>query len=371
MESLSFYSLNCRGLNSTEKRTKLFTWFTDINADIILLQETHFIEKYENNYNARWFGKYVHNFSDSQHSRGTSILFRKQLDIKIINVHKSNDGRILLLNLIFEETNFSIMNIYAPNSPAERKSFFMKINNWVIKHSLEPDNIIIAGDFNCNLEKTDDPSVKNFQNILKNNNLIDLWASLRQDLGYTWLNGTNTPASRIDYFLVSKSFTFLAQNIILREVPGLHSGGTRMSDHKCIKVDFQIDLNLRGPGYWKFNTSLLDDNGYVTAMKGLLDNFESKENAHDAWEALKTKIKNYSVCYSKSVNKTYKCKIKQLENDICEIEKSNSEKINMNKKRKLESELKELINKKAKGAQIRSRAKWIDEGETNTAFLLK
>ena len=43
----------------------------------------------------------------------------------------------------------------------------------------------------------------------------------------------------------------------------------------------------------------------------------------------------------------------------------------MNKKLKLESELKELINKKAKGAQIRSRAKWIDEGETNTAFFLK
>ena len=45
-------------------------------------------------------------------------------------------------------------------------------------------------------------------------------------------------------------------------------------------------------------------------------------------------------------------------------------KIDMNKKQKLESELKELINKKAKGAQIRSRAKWIDEGETNTAFFL-
>ena len=58
--------------------------------------------------------------SDSQHSRVTSILFRKQLDIEIINVHKSNDGRILLLNLIFEETNFSIMNIYAPNISAER-----------------------------------------------------------------------------------------------------------------------------------------------------------------------------------------------------------------------------------------------------------
>ena len=42
-------------------------------------------------------------------------------------------------------------------------------------------------------------------------------------------------------------------------------------------------------------------------------------------------------------------------------------------KRNIESELKELINflKTPKGAQIRSRAKWIDEGETNTAFFLK
>ena len=71
------------------------------------------------------FEKYVHNFSDSQHSRGTSILFRKRLDIEIINVHKSNDGRLLLLNLIFKDNKFSIMNIYAPNSPAERKSFFI------------------------------------------------------------------------------------------------------------------------------------------------------------------------------------------------------------------------------------------------------
>ena len=56
----------------------------------------------------------------------------------------SNDGRVLLLNLIFEENNFAIMNIYAPNSPAELKSLFMKMNNWVTKQSLEPDNIIIA-----------------------------------------------------------------------------------------------------------------------------------------------------------------------------------------------------------------------------------
>ena len=62
------------------------------------------------------------------------------------------------------------MNINAPNRPAERLSFIMKINNWVTKHPFEPDNVIIAVDFNWNLEKTDDPHAEIFQNILENNN---------------------------------------------------------------------------------------------------------------------------------------------------------------------------------------------------------
>ena len=81
-----------------------------------------------------------------------------------MDIHKSNDVR----TIFFEEHIF----IYAPNSPAECKSFFMKINTWVTKHSFEPDNIIIAGGCNCNFKKTYDHSVKKFQNIFKDNNLI-------------------------------------------------------------------------------------------------------------------------------------------------------------------------------------------------------
>lgn len=44
--------------------------------------------------------------------------------------------------------------------------------------------------------------------------------------------------------------------------------------------------------------------------------------------------------------------------------------INMNRKRELETELSELINKKAKGAPIRSRANWIENGEKNNAYFL-
>ena len=45
--------------------------------------------------------------------------------------------------------------------------------------------------------------------------------------------------------------------------------------------------------------------------------------------------------------------------------------MNMNRKRNLENELNRLIDNKAKGAQIRSRANWIEQGETNSSYFLR
>lgn len=45
MAMLKFISINTRGLNSKEKRDKFYSWIIDTNIDVILIQETHFVEK--------------------------------------------------------------------------------------------------------------------------------------------------------------------------------------------------------------------------------------------------------------------------------------------------------------------------------------
>ena len=120
MEKLEIISVNARGLNSIEKRTKLYDWLRDIKEDIVFLQETHYVEKNELKYNSRWFGKSIHNFSNSAYSRGVTILFRKDLNVDIINIHKSADGRKLLINATYEQNIFTFVNIYAPNDDGER-----------------------------------------------------------------------------------------------------------------------------------------------------------------------------------------------------------------------------------------------------------
>ena len=69
--------------------------------------------------------------------------------------------------------------------------------------------------------------------------------------------------------------------------------------------------------------------------------------------------------FAKKFQKNIKQKILYLEKEITNIEESPSEDIDMLRKRDLEKELSDLCDDKFKGAQIRSRARWIEEGEKN------
>ena len=68
------------------------------------------------------------------HSKGTAILLNnsiidESLNLATKDVHLSDDGRIILLNLAIENNEFSLINIYAPNSPKDRKPLFDKIGS--------------------------------------------------------------------------------------------------------------------------------------------------------------------------------------------------------------------------------------------------
>lgn len=78
MEQLEFISVNVKGINTPEKRKKIYSWLNKCNTEIILLQETHFIEKHESLYNLKWKGKLFHAFSDSTFSKGVPILFKEK-----------------------------------------------------------------------------------------------------------------------------------------------------------------------------------------------------------------------------------------------------------------------------------------------------
>ena len=334
MTTLNIISVNTRGLNSKEKRDKFYRWIIDTKLDVILIQETHFVEKYALQYECGWNGLSLHCFSDSSFSRGVSILFRKGLDINIISIHKTKDGRKLLVNLNIGDSTYSFINVYAPNQEGSRIEFFKGMRRFISNFTLNSANTILCGDFNCHMEGTSiDKSTKILKDILKYMELIDVWQGKNGNTnGYTWCDATNTPKSRIDFIFASENLLTKFKQIILRKIPGTHKNGTRMSDHRGIKFNLVIYENERGNGYWKLNTSLLECEEFKRQIKLIIKDVSSNGGSSiDKWESLKHSIKDFSIAYSVKRQKTYKKVLRNLEREISEMESLPYHLINMNR----------------------------------------
>ena len=228
---LKFISVNVRGLNTPEKRQKIFSWLRESKIDIILLQETHFIEKNESLYNLTWKGKTFHAYSDSTFSRGVSVLFSETVNVNVKNVRRCDDGRKILINLEIDGNAFTIVNIYAPNDIQKRCRFFKKLKTFISKHSLN-ENMVMCGDFNCQLNNAADKSVRYLQDVIRYSNMDDMWTKHYPGrLGYTWCDARNDPKSRIDYVFINNSFCCTLDDIMNRKPLGTHSKGSCMTDH--------------------------------------------------------------------------------------------------------------------------------------------
>ena len=101
----------------------------------------------------------------------------------------------------------------------------------------------------------------------------------------------------LDFFLISDSLQQMVENIEI--IPGLRS------DHSLVKLTVEIQAFERGPGFWKFNTMLLNDAEYVERINGLIEiqlaqHYETKAAQ---WEMLKYSVQMSMQQYSKSKKK--------------------------------------------------------------------
>ncbi len=203
--------------------------------------------------------------------------------------------------------------------------------------------------------------------------MIDIWrikhSPKRQ---YTYIDPSNRGSnSRIDKFLISETLSYSVTSSEILHAPS--------PDHKALLIEISEKTSKRGKGYWKLNSSILKDTEYQTLIKELITDTTTKYDKHvtkcKLWQFLKLRIKEASIAYSIKKSKSKRDSIKQLEIELNVIDKTIAQsQINDNdiqKTRKLmKQQLDSLYADKAIGAQIRSRAKWIEEGEKSSAYFL-
>lgn len=102
-----------------------------------------------NLYNSIWPGKSIHCYSDYSLSRGVSIFIRKSLELEVLAIHRSNDGRKLLNNVKIGDIDLTLVNIYAPNNETYGVQFFKRMRSFINNNSNNVINIAICDEFNC------------------------------------------------------------------------------------------------------------------------------------------------------------------------------------------------------------------------------
>ena len=173
---------------------------------------------------------------------------------------------------------------------------------------------------------------------------------------------------RLDYFLISKSFSARVNNSDI-------SHGFR-SDHSLVSLSINPQTP-RGPGFWKLNTSLLQDDEYVDIVRKVIDKTKqdcSSNNPNTMWEMIKLNVRGCTIKYaSKKKRNTEGC-IKSLTKEINILDmkcKDNPNDDGLKKELKEKEKLLENIyEEKSRGICIRSKAQWVEDGEKCSKYFL-
>ena len=376
MNVIKICTFNTRGIRNRHKRWKYFTFFHNHSYDIIFLQESHSTPRDENYWKNEWGGKcfFSHGSNDS---RGCMILIKPSLNICIEDSVCDMNGRFIIVKCYIEDLYFFLVNVYAPN--LDQPSFFANLEYIINEKCTDKYDIVWGGDFNLvfnfDLDKKGGNKITNFNarnrvfNIIEKYDLVDIWRERNPSTPkYTWHSTIDKSIHcRLDFFLLSMCLSHLIDEALCTPLFN--------SDHDLVTVSIHSSLK-RGPGTWKFNSSLLKDNAYVQLVRQTITSI-CKEHSHlnDTllWEFIKCEIRNITMSFSKRKAKERLALERNLLRCISFYDHlciNNPSDHNTSILKGYKDDLDLLYQHKLDGIFIRSRARWVEEGEKNSKYFL-
>ena len=382
-------SLNCRGLGEEKKRRDLFHYLRSQNYSFYFLQETHFQTNLEERIRSEW-GSGIYFSSFTSNSKGVAILINNNVEYKIMEEIKDINGQLLLLHIKMFDKEFLLGNIYGPNN--DSPNFFEELQENIEKVGII-DNLILAGDWNLvqNFEIDCDnyrrqnniEACRKVNDMITTLDLVDIWRARNLDKRrYTWRRTNPFQQSRLDYFLVSDLLVPIISDADIKT-------GYR-TDHSLVTLTIEFDKDENRKQFWKFNASLLSDIDYVQQINELIEQIINEYAAfpynrtyikdipledltltisdQTFLDFLLMKIRSKTISYSSIKKKKLEEKEKRL---MKEIEKLENNEIDENSYILIENKKEELVSIREirmKGVLIRSKARWVEDGEKISSY---
>ncbi len=133
---------------------------------------------------------------------------------------------------------------------------------------------------------------------------------------FTWFKADMSQKSRIDLWLISDLLILFISSCTISPAP--------LADHACIDLEISETHNSfkRRPGYWKLNTSLLQNSLYCLGIKNIVEKFKVNSGSAIAkWELFKYECRRFSIQFGKQLSKAKESRssaiIKEINYILC------------------------------------------------------
>jgi exonuclease III len=379
-DKLKIISFNVKGMKGPEKRAKVLEWLSQKKADVVLKQESHFEEVDRTKWEGGWNGS-IYASQGANNARGVCTLINARLNFEFVKTYKDADGRWLIVVVKIKDQEYCISNYYGPNLDKTEvmEQMLSKIDELDIGRS------IVGGDFNFVYNVEIDKSGGNKSTNTKCRDAMlswqgkhdcrDIWRERNpHKRQYTWISNTKPRIQcRLDHILIPQQLAGLVCEAKIS--PGYSS------DHSLVSITLTFGKSMKGRGFWKFNSSLLEHNEFTEKIKECIRRTEEENNPCSPctlWDVTKCNIRRECILFSTKLKKERNLVEREVEEKLEELEGMRDVQIdNKLDVREIEeeiskyrAELDKTIKQKCRGAAIRSKCKNYEFGEKATRYFL-
>ena len=376
--ALTIISINVNGLRGPSKRAGFLHWLHSLPSipDIVCLQEAHCMSSEEC---SSWFSSSGLSFvvsPGSINSCGCIVLYRPVLSL--VSSSSDSNGRFLLCNFSFHDVPFRVACVYAPNYVSERDNFFSDVSSRV-----DPSvPTVIVGDFNTVFDRAIDRMGSVVGDVSRESSValgrlfsdvccIDIWRYLHpSSSGFTWTKADGSLSSRID--LIGCPYIWVASVSACDILP------CPFSDHCAVVLSVSVPSVVPpGPGLWKLNVAVLEEEEYFQLIRDFWSTWRRRKHLFPSlakwWEVGKSRVKGLTISYCSQRSRS----ASQERDLLVRLAKHLKSRLDsglvscMGAYRSVLDRLSSLDSTAAKGAQVRSRVKWVEEGEVSSAFFFR
>ena len=376
--AVQIISLNINGIRNSDRRAGLLQWLRSLAVvpDVVCLQEAHCVSDVECQSWFRSSGFQSVVSPGSQKSCGCIILFRPSLSL--VDFSSDDAGRFVSCEFCLQDKSFRVVSLYAPNRNPARDEFFEQVSSWV-----DPSvPTILCGDFNTVFDRSLDRAGSDASDTSRESSstlshlfdvccVIDTWRYFHpSSSGFTWMSSDGSVSSRID--LIGCPYVWVPSVSSCDILPCPYS------DHRAVLLRVTVpDVVPPGPGLWKLNISVLEDEDYVRQVGEFWSNWRGQRSRFPSlgkwWEEGKSRIKGLSVrycCSKSSASSVRRDLLSRLSAHLKErVDRGHLSLVGVYNS--VLQQLADLDVEVAKGAQVRARARWIEEGECSSAYFFR